>query len=113
MEEVGVEPKMGVELGEQSQLVIIVVAVIADGPTDDGVVFLFNVAAIVLAEGTAAGKGDSFSLTIPEQFIVNELTAVIGVNAQQREGDIGPDLLESPKHMVLGFVPHSTCFGPS
>ena len=77
LEEVGVEPQELIDLVEKLELVGLIVAVIAHGGADDGVVFLFDEAVIVFAIGVATGKADVFLFAIAVELIVDELTAVV------------------------------------
>jgi len=104
LEEVGVEPKMLVELVEEGELLIVVVAVIADGLADDGVVFLFDIAAVVLAVGAAAGEGDLEILAEAQQLGIDELAAIIRVEAEQGEGQVVFNALEGLHDPTLGFI---------
>ena len=44
-----------IELSEYKELSVVVIAVIANGLSDDGVVFLFDKAAVILAIWSTAG----------------------------------------------------------
>lgn len=77
LEEVGVEPQELIELVEQLDLVGLIVAIIAHGGADDGVVLLLDEAVVVLAIGAAAGKADMFLFAIAAELVVDELPAVV------------------------------------
>ena len=75
--EVGKQAQMAVELLKQMKLFVGVVAVIANSLADDGVIFLFDEAAIVFAIGSTAGKGDLMVDTVAVQFFVDKFAAVV------------------------------------
>jgi hypothetical protein len=112
LEEVGVEPESLIELLEKCKLPGVVIAVVADGSADDGVVLLFDKAVVVLAIGAAAGEGNRVELTVAAQFVVDELTAIVRVDPQKREGELSPDDLESLKNVALRLVFDGSRFGP-
>ena len=94
-------------------LSIVVIAGIADGLPDDGVVFLFNKTAIILAIGTAARKGDLLFGTVSQEFSVNELTAVIRVNTFDLKGNFPGNISERFKDPPLSLGLESTSFRPA
>ena len=98
---------------EQLELIRLIVAVIADGVTDDGIVFLFDEAVIVFAIGTASGEGNVLGLAVTAEVVVDELTAVVGIDAAQRKGKALADILEGFEDVGLSFVFESPCFCPS
>lgn len=89
-----------------------VVAIVSDGTSDDGVVFLLDEAVIVLAVGSTARKGDLLIVAVAEKLVVDELGSVIGVDAEEREGKSFAYFLKAGKNMDLGFVFHGFRLGP-
>jgi len=112
LEEVGVEPEASIERMQEPELRWRIVAVVAHGAADDGEVFLFDEAVIVLAIGTASGEGDPLLVTVAGEFVVDELCAVVGVQAQQGERQACPDILEAGEDMDLGLILHGFRLGP-
>ena len=52
-------------------------------------------------------------VAIPKELVVDELRAVIGVNAEEGKGESGAECLETGKDMDLGFVFQGFGLGPS
>jgi hypothetical protein len=52
-------------------------------------------------------------LAVAEELVVDELRAVIGVDAQEGEGKSGAKFLEASKDMDLGFVFQGLGLGPA
>ena len=97
LEEVGEGIESPVEGGEDSELFFGVETSISDGATDDGVVFLFDevpLCGIVLAVGTASGKGDAMLAAVGQELLVDELSPAVGVNPPKREREGAADILE-------------------
>jgi hypothetical protein len=113
LEVVGVEPQVSVELIKKSKLLIVIVAIVADALADNGVVFLFDVTAIVLAERTASGEGDFGVFAEAEEVAVDELRAIIGVEAEHGKGEFTLDVMECLQDPHQGFSAKSARFGPS
>jgi hypothetical protein len=113
LEEVGVETKMPVELVEEGELLIVIVAVIADGSADNGVVFLFDIATVVLAVWPTASKGDLEVVAEAQQVVIDELAAIVRVDAEQGKREIVFNGVESLYDPALGFITHSAGFCPS
>jgi hypothetical protein len=61
-----------------------------------GPVLLLDVAAVVLVALPAAGEGDPLLLAVGEQVVIDELRAVVRVDAEQGEG-------QDPAHVVDGL----------
>jgi len=112
LEEVGVNSQGLVELVQETQLRWGIVAVVTNGFADDGVVFLFDEAVVVLAIGATPGEGDAFSFTVAIELVVDKLRAVIGVDAQKGKRQCGPDLFQGLEDIALGLIFHGACFGP-
>jgi len=104
LEEVGVEPEDVIEGRQHGELFGSVIAIVPDGLADDGVVLLLDVAVVVFVIGPAAGKGDLLLETVPVELIIDELTAVVRVQAEQPEGEVALDLLESVEDIGLGLI---------
>jgi hypothetical protein len=60
-------------------------AIIADELADDGAVLLLDVGAVVLLPGATAGKGDAVAAAPVVEAMVDELRAIVAVEAD--EGD--------------------------
>jgi hypothetical protein len=89
-----------------------VVAIVADGPSDDRVVFLLDEAVIVLPVGSTARKGDLLIVAVAEKLVVDELGTIIGVDAEEWEGKSCAYFLKACKDMDLGFIFQGFGFGP-
>lgn len=111
-EEVGVQSCDPIEPAEKVELLGSVIAVVAGQVADDGVVFLFDVAVIVFAVGTTAGEGDVFMLAVLPEVFVNELAAIVAVNAQEGKREVGAACGDGLKHVAPGLVFRDSRFGP-
>jgi hypothetical protein len=89
-----------------------VIAVVAGKVADDGVVLLFDVAVVVLAVGTTAGEGDVFILAVLPEVFVDELAAVIVVNAQKGKREMGAARLDGFKNIATGHIFRDFRLGP-
>ena len=89
-----------------------VIAVVAGKVTDDGVVLLFDVAVVVLAVGTTAGEGDVFILAVLPEVFVDELAAVVAVNAQKGKRELGAARFDGLKNIATGLVFRDFRLGP-
>jgi hypothetical protein len=67
---------------------------------------------IVLLVGTTARKGELLLLTIPEQQIVDELCAVVGVQSQQGKRQACAGLDNRCMHGVLAAITDGQAFCP-
>jgi len=70
-------------------------AIIADEVPDHGTVLLLDMGAVVFLPGTTAGKGDAALMTVVVQVLVDELTAVIAVEAEERHGQPLPHAMHA------------------
>jgi len=103
---------VGVEFSKQSNLSVIIVAIVTDGSTHDGVVLFFHVAAVVFAVGAATCKSDLAGFTESKQMVVDELTTIVGVKTKHGEGKFFFDLVKGGEHEHLGFGANRACFSP-
>ena len=76
----------------------------ADGLADDRVVLLLDEAVVIFVIGPAAGKGDLLIHTVAVELVVDELGAIIGVQAKQWKGELRADVLEGLEDMDLGLI---------
>ena len=70
------------------------VAVVADHLAHGGPVLLLDVGLVVLVVGSTAGEGDLLLLAVALQVVVDELAAVVRVQAEQRIGQAAADRSE-------------------
>ncbi len=73
---------------------------------DVGPVLLLDMGVIVFLVGALASELDPLSLAIPVEMVVDELRAVVGVNALKGKGQGLPDLLKGVSHAGLPFAHH-------
>lgn len=78
---------------------------IAHCPPDHRTVLLFNETIIVIPVASRAGKGDLRFSTEPQEMVIDEFTAVIGVYTEQIEGQLLGDRLKGLGHSHLGLIP--------
>jgi len=71
------------------------------------------VGVVILATCPATSEGDLLLETVAVELVVDELGAVVGIDAQQREWQALPCLLDGVKDMNLGFVGRSNALYPS
>ena len=67
-------------------------------------IFLFDKAGVVLVADPPAGEGELLTRTVRQQFFVDELTAVVRVDAQYRKGKQPTRPLQRVHDAVLGSV---------
>jgi len=80
-------------------------AIIADEVPDHGPVLLLDMGAVVFLPGTTAGKGDAALMTVVVQVLVDELTAVIAVEAEERHGQPLPHAMHAAAHVLVALAP--------
>ncbi len=92
LEEVVVAPHVVIELVEKDGLRDGIETVVAEIGPDEGIVFLLDETVVILVPGARARKLQVFDLVAPEadQVVIEELAAVVGVNFDDREGQVGP-----------------------
>ena len=78
-----------------------VVAQIPEGPSNMGVVLLFDIGVIVFPGGPGATKLQALLLAIPEKMAINEGAVVIGVDPSPAKGASVPDSLEGFEDALL------------
>ena len=77
-------------------------------------VLLFNIGVVVFMIWTGTGKLDG-GLAIAEiapEVVIEELAAIIDMEAQNREGQMGFDICNSLGDVGVAFVPDGACFRP-
>jgi hypothetical protein len=65
---------------------------------------LFDKAVVVFAVGAAPGEGQVLTLAVEEEFLVNELTAVVRVEPEDREGEACTHVLQAVQHPAACFA---------
>lgn len=80
-----------------------------------GPVFLFYVSVIIFVVGSASGELDGlFSLgKMSEQVVIEELRAVVTIEAKQGEGQGCFDILDLLQDISFSFSPDGSLFGPA
>ena len=88
---------------------------IAEPLTDVGPVFLFEMSVVIFVVGARASKLDGvFSLCeVFEEVIIEELAAIIAIEAEQREGQRVFDLFDLFKDIGFAFSPYGSLFRPA
>src|SRR4030042_5784301 len=77
------------------------VTIMANEPTNNGPILLLNPSLIVLSISSRSCELDVFSLAVGQQSVVDERAIIIGVDSQDREGNLSDDHLESFHHQFL------------
>jgi len=98
---------------QQVQLPGRVVAVVADEFTDAGPVLLLHVRGVLLVARPGPGEGDLVFLAVPVELVVDELAAVIGIDADNREGEHRGGVLDRFEDPLLGLVAHGPVHRPA
>jgi len=80
---------------------------------DDGPVLWLHMRAVVLLPGAAAGEGDALADTVPIQSLVDELRAVVAIQAPQGPGQTLPDFMAGGGHAMLPFAPDRVQLDPA
>ncbi len=108
-------PLIGVEFVEQGNHTGVVESIVTDPLPDMGPVFLFDMGVVVLVICAASSKTDgAFSvLEVSQEVVVEELRAVIAVEAQQRERQGLFDVTYLPEHIGFAPSPDRALFGPT
>jgi hypothetical protein len=88
LEEVVVEPHSVIEAVEGSGLGDRVEALMAEVASDEGGVLLLDEAVVVLVERATAGEAEARDSVVPvaDEMIIEELTAIVRMDLQDREG---------------------------
>ena len=81
------------------------VAIIADERADDGAVLLLDMGTVVLLVGAAAGEGDALALAPGIQVVVDELGAVVAVQAAQGHRQTLADVVDGGADSFLALAP--------
>src|SRR3970282_2458258 len=89
-----------------------VVSIPADQLANVGPVLLLDVGVVVLLVGTAAGELDLLGAAVADQVVVEELAAVVGVDAAEAEGQALAHVLEGGDDPSLALAGHPSGFGP-
>ncbi len=87
-------------------------AVPADQPAHVGPVLLLDVGVVVLLVGPTAGELDAVGPAVADQLVVEELAAVVRIDALQTKGQIQAHLLEGRDDPRLPFAEHGSSLGP-
>jgi hypothetical protein len=80
-EEVDVEVPDSIQAVEEVKLFGGVVAVIANGSPHNRPVLLLDIGIVILLTSAAAGEGDFFIQTVAVELIIDELGAIVGIDA--------------------------------
>ena len=86
---------------------------VAYGPSDNGIVFLFDKAVVVFPVAACPGKGDLLISAITEQVSVDEFAAVVGIYPQQGKGQASSDVFKGLEDPLLGLILDRLSLGPA
>lgn len=78
-------------------------------------VFLLYMSRVIFVIGAAPGKGDrQFAFQeVPVKVVIKEFSAIIGLEPEEREGQVGFDLLDGLLDTGIALIPDGTVFGPT
>ena len=112
LKKVHVEPQDLVHGLERQEGCTGAVAMVPDVAAEDGAIALLDIGLIVLAVGAAAGEPDALLATPRDEDVVEELPAIVGVEAPQghREGAAGE--VDSGADALVALAPDGLQFGP-
>lgn len=89
------------------------IAIVADEAADHGPDALLGVSLIVLAPGSATSELDPMAPAPREQAPVDELTAVVGVEGLEREGQMRSNMVNRSSDAALTGAPDCPADGPA
>ena len=112
LEEVHVQPHRPIQLGQLTIGALTFEPVVPDQLPNDRAIFLFDPGLVIFVADPSASEGDLPNVTIRQQFFVDELTAVIRIDAEYREGEQATRLLERVHHAVLTTVQQRQALRP-
>ncbi len=112
LEEVDVQPHGSVQLGQLAIGALAFEAVVADQLPHDRTVLLLDEALVVLVGHPATGEGELFVGTVGQQFLIDELAAVVGVDPEQGEGEHAARPLQRMDDAMLGAMQQRQALGP-
>src|SRR5581483_8193682 len=112
LEEVHVQAQGAVELAQLPIGAFSLETIVADEVADDRAVLLLDEALIVLAGDATPGEADRMLLAVGHQLGVEELAAVVGVEATDREGEQALGAIEGGEDRVLGAIKQGQALGP-
>src|SRR5512144_1467473 len=112
LKEVDVEPREPIDAPELCIGRLRGEAIIADELPHDGAVLLLDVGAVVLLPGAAASKGDAPLPAVVVQAVVDELTAVVAIEAEERHGQALPHPMHGPADALVALTPDRVEFDP-
>ncbi len=110
---VGEHPVQFPDLVEQFQFRGGVIAQVADELTDPRPVLLLDVGAVVLVPGTGPGESDPVLEAELEELVVDELTAVIRIDADDGKRKDSQDVLQGREDVFLCLVRHGPVHRPA
>jgi len=104
--------QVGGERGEPGQLGGGVEPLVADPTPDQDPVLLLDVGVVVIVPGPGTGQGHPGPLPVPQPVRVEELAAVVGVDAEQRDRPLRADLLQGGHDAALPLAHHRQPLDP-
>jgi hypothetical protein len=113
LEHIGTQGKEHLQLFQVLQLVLRIEPAVPDTPSDQGPVPVLHGAVVILVPGTGTGEPDACGVTVPPQFIIDELAPIVRVQDQDRERQVGEDMGEGSNNMDLCTVGHRDDLRPS
>jgi hypothetical protein len=92
----------------------VIEAFISEPLADVGPVFLFDVSVVLFVVDAAAGELDGVGslVEVTEEVVVEEFGAVIAVEAEEGEREIGFDVMDLFEDAGFSFAPYGSLFGP-
>src|ERR1044071_1655604 len=105
LEEVDVQAGEAIDTGELGMGGFGGEAIIADELADDGAVLLFDMGAVVLLPRATPGEGDAALSAVVVKALVDELAAVVAVEAEQRHGQALAHAMHAPAHPLMPLAP--------
>src|ERR1035441_893986 len=103
----------GPDLIEHEELFFGVESEVADQLAHMGPVLLLDVGPVVLVARARPGEGDLVLDAVVEQVVVDELTSVVRIDAEYREGELRDDVLDGLEDPDGPLAPDPPAAGPT
>ena len=113
LEAVDIQAQRPVEFGELPIGMFSNQAIIADHLAHNRAIFLFDKTLISFQIRPSSREGDLFLFTIGDHDLIDELSAVIGINPQNRKREQRACALEGSQHRLLAPMQEGKAFRPA
>jgi len=94
LEEVDVQPHLGIQVPEEHERPLGAVAVVADEAAHHVAVLLLDPRLVILLVGSSAGEADALLVAVRDEQPVQKLCPVVGVQLSERDGQASPGFVD-------------------